>query len=440
MFGRNFIDVLDKSSDEILRANLPRGELLDVARTLRQDIGGLVRGEMRLGRRGALFLEHTHAQDQSHTREMLMHRLPFSIRGFLDTDYPVVLDRSLDRLVSLIAASYILDRVVMDFQPEGPRDSPVRSIHNLEELSQKMVLVVGATAVGKDTIRSALVQDLHPELSTGQRVDRDTLSEKAKDIGIILPVKLTGRQRRADEADGVDYWFFDGREGRPPETRLLPISHGKHHLPYSYMYAGHMYGFALEDIQPSESGRETVIPGLRERLESDDTRMILCGGGTTPEAVHFKKIFPKATVIYLIPTPEEDGLLTMEREVISRWWGRSIGEMIHPIHSGMQRLEGSIREALNMGNIAPLASILEDPGIRRMHDVMSADQIAAAASIEEKARFRLIEVMPQVGQALMLAHGMDFTVVPNKRGQVELAVSQIRNVLRQRGVIEESLR
>jgi hypothetical protein len=119
----------------------------------------------------------------------------------------------------------------------------------------------------------------------------------------------------------------------------------------------------------------------------------------------------------------------MEQEVVSRWWGRAIGELMLPIHAGVAKLEDAVR--------TQDSSALSSPEVMRMHDAMPDDLTAHAASVEEQARRRLIEVMPQVGQAVMLCPHAGFTIVPNERGRIEIAVGQIRNVLKQRGVIGE---
>jgi guanylate kinase len=427
VLGADFIDKIHASSEQILKLGIPRPELMAAARVLREDIGGLVRGEMHLARRGGMFIEHTN--DPRSSISQIIDCLPFLTRNFFEIDYPTTLDRATDRLVHMIAASYALDYAVMDFRPRDVSESPAREIEGIDELSRKMVLIVGATAVGKDTIRAALIKDIHPNLRISSAVDRETLLKRAEEIGIVVPVKLTGRAPREGERDMTDYIFFDGSAGRPPETKLASLSAEGKLLPYSYQYGGHMYGFALETIPPDVSGKEQPITGLREKLESDSVHMILCGGGTTPEALYFKRIFPNATVVYLLATPAEAGLLAMEQEVVSRWWGRAIGELMLPIHAGVAKLEDAVR--------TQDSSALSSPEVMRMHDAMPDDLTAHAASVEEQARRRLIEVMTQVGQAVMLCPHAGFTIVPNERGRIEIAVGQIRNVLKQRGVIGE---
>lgn len=442
--GTRYLDDLHDASRKILESKVDRSTLLQASRILREDIGGLLRGEQRLHRRGDMFLEHTRptgadVQSPATLPAHLIECMPDPVSRFLRDEYPLVLGNSGFRLIHLIAASYALDRAVMDFQPSDPSKSPVAKTKGLDELSRKMVIIVGATAVGKDTVRNGLIKELHPDLRIDQSVDRGTLIAKAGEIGIHLPVKLTGRPSRADEIDLVDYVYFDGREGRPSESKLASLCQDGKHTPYSYVYSGHMYSFTWQGIDPKVSGKEEPIPGLLDKLQDDNIRMILCGGGTTTEAVYFKQMFPNSTIIYLLATTEQSGLLTMEREVGSRWWGRSIGEMITPVQGGIARLEGAINAAIVSGSTDGLKDAMMSPEVSQMHQAIPAETTSFSADIEEILRTRLIHVMPQVGQALMIGPQLGFDVVPNERGRLEVGVHAIRNRLRQKGVIAEQI-
>ena len=439
VFGPDFVEQLHTSSRDILRVKADPAELRNVARTIREDLGGLVRGEMRLARRGAMFRDHTDSDEFPLAGE-LIRKLPQQTSKFLLDSYPQALGTASLRLVQLIAGSYALDRAVMDFWPQEPTKSCAASL--APEIAKKMVLVVGATAVGKDTVRAGIVKDLHPSLRLDQSVSQDELIEKASEIGIVMPVKMTGRGARPGERDYADYVFFDGKDGRPPEAKLTSLSRSSKALPYSYSYAGHTYGFAWKNIPTGMSGKDRDISGLKEKLESDSTRMILCGGGTTPEAVYFKQMFPQATVLYLLATGDtspQEGLLAMEREVVSRWWGRNTGQLLTPVRAAIGKLTYAAEETLRGANLELLTHTAVSPEVQNLPNLIPTDTTAYAADVEEKARRRLVEVMPQVGQALMLGPQMGFTIVPNKRGRLEIAISQIRNVLRKRGVIEEDI-
>ncbi|MFH1788763.1 MAG: hypothetical protein ABH834_05245 [Candidatus Altiarchaeota archaeon] len=437
--GPHYIDDLHESSRKILGLGIDRALLLQISRILREDIGGLARGEQRLFRRGGLLAEHMQRSLGNRIPTQLIECMPESISTFLKDEYPPVLDQSGKRLVHLIAASYALDRAVMDFHPTEPEKSHVAKTKDIVELSRKMVLVVGATAVGKDTVRNGLIKELHPDLRIDQRIDRDTLLVKAEEIGIYMPVKLTGRPSRTGETHMVDYVYFDGKDGRPSEAKLASLCHDGENTLYSYLYSGHTYSLASKTMPPEVSGMQEPVMGLLEKLQDERVRMILCGGGTTPEAVYFKQMFPNATIVYLLATPEEAGLLTMEREVGSRWWGRSIGELMTPVQAGIARLEGAVNAAIASGSTDGLLGAMQSPEVFGMHLAIPEDTTSFGADIEEKLRSRLIQVMPQVGQALMIGPQMDFVIVPNERGRLEVGVHRIRNTLRQRGVIAEDV-
>jgi hypothetical protein len=432
ILGRDFVRLLNNSSDRVVGLGIPPQELMTIARRVRDAVGGAVRGEIRLIEESGLLSR----EPREISEGKIIDCLPPTLIKFFNRDYPLSLSSATRRLVHLIAASYVLDRAAMDFQPCHSSDSPARKIKDVDELSRKMVLIVGATAVGKDTVRAGIVKSLYPGVRVDQPVDRDTLIAMAEDVGVVMPVKLTGRPMRPGEKDMVDYVFFDGREGRPPEAQLEMLMRDGF-IPYSYTYAGHRYGFALRNIDPRDSKKTVLLPGLREKLEDPSVRMILCGGGTTPEAIYFKQLFPNATIIYLTATSEDAGLLAMERESVSRWWGRTLSEIGEAISPGITKLEAAIRGALDSGNMAALQGILQTEDVKKMRLGIPPDTTGFAAEIEERLAHRLDEVIPQVGQALMLGPKMGIYIVPNERGKIQLTISHVRTALRQRGVIEE---
>ncbi|MEA5051110.1 MAG: guanylate kinase [Oscillospiraceae bacterium] len=120
---------------------------------------------------------------------------------------------------------------------------------------RKLVVVSGPSGCGKDTVVGCLMK---------MRED------------IFLSVSCTTRQRRANETDGVHYYFISRGEfqRRIEANRMLEYTE----------YAGNLYGTPLDELEQKLTGDHTVV--LIIEVEG---------------AKNVKRMFPGSMCVFIVP-------------------------------------------------------------------------------------------------------------------------------------------
>lgn len=125
----------------------------------------------------------------------------------------------------------------------------------------RIIVISGPSGAGKNTVFEELLK---------------------KDDSIAHTVSATTRKPRADETDGVDYYFISVEEF---ERR---VANGEF---IEYInYGGNYYGTLKSEVRRLSDLQKTVI-------------LIIDVNG----AINFKSIFPEAVTVFLLP-PSEDEL------------------------------------------------------------------------------------------------------------------------------------
>lgn len=491
IFGDNFLEKIIACGKQLNPIVYGNPDAYVVAETARVDSGSLQRSVLHELRRGDMIRDQMLNPHTASHMAALLESMPDPVSQLLSSytdDYdgrgvkrPMGrVSDALDTACVLTFWTGALDVALMDFHPTDPRTSPlVREVQNLDELSRKVIIVAGPTAVGKDAVidmflKRKLLEQFLPSDASGdaplrdlidqvdasfnsnsdpasagdclkvlddlkrlldypdggeerQELDKDELFEMAKRrLGVHRITKLTGRDRRSDEVDGVHYHYFDGGdvqlnmsgepmldpddnpikdESRPHEEVLISFRQdGEHPLAYSYRYNGHYYAFPTHNVPRDAYHKPWDIAGLKEILEDPAVNMLILGSGTTPEVLYMKDLLPRATALYVLPHQPHRSLSVIEEENHNRWWGRALKELQHSIESG----EAS----------------------------WPKDKSGFAKNIEVKSKERFCEVTPQITLAMMCSQDIpDLHLLPNIHGipNLEKASDDLNAILRETG-------
>lgn len=490
IFGEDFLDKMIICGRQLNPIVYGSPDAYVIAETARVDAGSLQRSVLHELRRGDMIRDQMLNPRTACHMAALLESMPTPVGQLLASyvdEYEGRGKRPIGRVSDALDTACILtfwtgalDVALMNFHPHDPRESPlVKEVPGLVEHSGKVMIVAGPTAVGKDAIvdmflkRKLLeqflppdangngsLQDLIEQVDAGfdsnsdpasagdclkvlddlkgllnypneggkrQSIERDELFEMAKRrLGVHRLTKLTGRERRPDEVDGVHYHYFDGGDvqldvsqqpmrdpdgrimkddSRPNEETLGNLRHdGANPLAYSYRYNGHYYAFPTHNVPSGAYQKPWDIAGLKEILEDPAVNMLILGSGTTPEVLYLKSLLPRATALYVLPHQPHRSLSVIEEESHNRWWGRSLSELQHNIESGKAS--------------------------------WPKDKAGFAKAIELKSKERFGEVTPQITLAMMCSREIPgLHLLPNIHGIPNLvkASDDLNVILRQTG-------
>ena len=417
LFGHDYLDRMSALGEQLNPIVFRDPDSYLVAETARVDVGQNQRNIVHRLRRSDMIRDNRTNPRTADQFAEIMDVMPDPVKKLLATYTDRYTGKNkapggqvsyaVDAACKLTFLAGALDMALMDFTPHNPTDSPLfGEVHDLAEASRKVLIVAGPTAVGKDAIvdmllkRKILEEFLPPELDKSlpigelislvdwkslgdeqdqtdflkvsadlklcfglakngehlSELDRDDLFEIARRrLGVHRLTKLTSRDRRPDEVDGVHYHYFDGGDtsydvskqpmrdpdgnvlksgGRPTEEHFLSLRENETSpLAYSYRYSNHYYAYPSRTVFGPTYGKgsDTTLTGLSDLLNDPEVKLLILGSGTTPEVLYMKKLLPNATAMYVLPHQPHRSISIQEDGAQDRFEARALKELKHNI-------------------------------------------------------------------------------------------------------------